>query len=136
MKKIFSLYFILAFSGLFLSCDAQNGKEENSATISEQEAVEVYYFHLTRRCITCNAIESVTKKALTEYYGDKVQFFSYNLDKPDSKNIARKFKVSGQTLLIVGGKERINITNEGFMHARNSPDKLKEIIKSKIDPLI
>ena len=136
MKKIFSLYFILAISGLFLSCDAQNGEKENSVIISEQKAVEVYYFHLSRRCITCNAIESVTKQALEEYYGEKVQFFSYNLDKPDSKNIARKFQVSGQTLLIVGGKERINLTNEGFMHARNSPDKLKEIIKSKIDPLI
>lgn len=136
MKRIFNLYLILVFSGLIISCDAQTGERNNSTVVSEQESVEVYYFHLTRRCLTCNAVERVTKEALEEYYGDKVQFFSYNLDKPDSKNIARKLHVSGQTLLIVGRKENINITSEGFMHARNNPEKLKEIIKSKIDPLI
>ena len=97
MKRIFNLYLILVFSGLIISCDAQTGEENTSTVVSEQESVEVYYFHLTRRCLTCNAVESVTKEALKEYYGDEVKFFSYNLDKADSKNIARKLHVSGQT---------------------------------------
>ena len=35
--------------------------------------VEVYYFHATKRCVTCEAVEAVTKEALKEYYGDKIK---------------------------------------------------------------
>ena len=44
--------------------------------------------------------------------------------------------VSGQTLLIVSGDTKINITNEGFMNAHSNPEKLKQIIKEKIDLLL
>ena len=44
--------------------------------------------------------------------------------------------VSGQSLFIIEGDTKINITNEGFLNARSNPDKLKQIIKEKIDPLL
>ena len=50
--------------------------------------------------------------------------------------MAGELGVSGQTLLIVSGETRINITNEGFMNARSNPEKLKQIMKEKIDPLL
>ena len=49
---------------------------------------------------------------------------------------AKKLKnVSGQSLLIVGGGKQINITREGFMNARNNPEKLKDIIQNKVKSL-
>ena len=50
--------------------------------------------------------------------------------------MAGELGVSGQTLLIVSGDTRINITNEGFLNARSDPGKLKQIMKEKIDPLL
>ena len=98
--------------------------------------VEVYYFHMTRRCLTCQAVEKVTKEALNEYYGNKVHFAGYNLDEDTGKEKSESLDISGQTLVIVSGDSKINITNEAFMYARSNPDKLKEIIKEKVDALL
>jgi len=119
-----------------ISCSAQSEKVEKTANITNTNNIEVYYFHYTRRCATCNAVENVSKEAITELYGNKVTFTSFNLDEEKGKNKGKELEVSGQTLLIVAGDTKINITNEGFMNARNNPEKLKEIIKEKIDGMM
>jgi hypothetical protein len=108
---------------------------EQTASIST-DGVSVYYFHYSRRCLTCNAVETVSKSALFELFNDKVTFTSYNLDEPDGELKGKELEISGQTLLVVSGETKINLTNEGFMHARNNPEKLKEILKEKIEPLL
>ena len=122
--------------GMNISCSAQSEKVEKTANITNTNNIEVYYFHYTRRCATCNAVENVSKEAITELYGNKVTFTSFNLDEAKGKNKGKELEVSGQTLLIVAGDTKINITNEGFMNARNNPEKLKEIIKEKIDGMM
>lgn len=101
-----------------------------------QDKVEVYYFHLTARCVTCQTVESEAKADIQSLYGGKVSFQSINLDDASSKEIAEKLKVPGQALLIVKGKQIQNITNEGFMYARKDPAKFKAVIKEKIDALL
>lgn len=96
----------------------------------------VYYFHYTRRCFTCNAVENITKETLLEFYGDKVNFTSLNLDEEDGKAKGKELQIAGQTLLFVTKDKQINLTNEAFMHAKNNPDKLKSLIKASIDPFI
>jgi len=136
MKTIKILFLtILAFS-MNISCSSQSNKSEDNSTTVSVDNVEVYYFHTSRRCATCKAIESVSKEAVAELYGEKVSFTSYNLDETEGKEKGEEVGVSGQTLLIVSGDTKTNITNEGFMHARSNPEKLKEIIKTNIDPLL
>lgn len=115
---------------------AQDSNDKSEKTVVSESKVEVFYFHYTRRCATCNAVESVSKSALKELYGDKVFFSDYNLDEDNGEAKGKELEVAGQTLLIVSGDKKINITNEGFMNARSNPDKLKAIIKEKIDPLL
>jgi hypothetical protein len=98
--------------------------------------VKAYYFHATRRCATCEAVESVTKDALKEYYGDKVVFTSINNEKEKDNSLIEKYKISGQTLLIIKGDKVVNLTNDAFMNARTKPDKLKAKIKATIDSMI
>ena len=136
MKTIKVLLLIVLTIGMNISCSAQTKKDDESSNASGQDKVEVYYFHFTHRCATCNAVESVSKDAVSELYGDKVTFSGYNLDEEDGEAKGKELEVSGQTLLIVAGNIKINITNEGFMNARSNPDKLKAIIKEKIDPLL
>lgn len=123
-------------AGISFSCSAQTDKKGENTKISKSEKIEVFYFHYTRRCATCKAVESVSKDAVSELYGSKVSFADFNLDEKAGEAKGKELEISGQTLLIVAGETRINITNEGFMNARTNPDKLKQIIKENIDPLL
>lgn len=132
--KILSLVFLVA--GMSASCSGQGNEQNKLASVKKADDVQVYYFHYSRRCATCKAVESESKMAVHELYGDKVGFLAYNLDEAEGKQKADELGVSGQTLLIVNGDDKINITSEGFLYARSKPDKLKQIIKDKIDPLL
>ncbi|MDY6800824.1 MAG: nitrophenyl compound nitroreductase subunit ArsF family protein [Bacteroidota bacterium] len=135
--KLFN-FLIIAFIVISInfSCTSQANKDEKSETTVKAENVEVFYFHYTRRCATCNAVEDVTKEAIEEFYGNDVLFVSYNLDDADGKEKAQEIGISGQTLIVVSGENKMNITNEGFINARTNPEKLKKIIKEKIDSLM
>jgi hypothetical protein len=131
--KLISLLFVMV--SMSVSCTGQIDKNENTS-VKKADDVQVYYFHNARRCATCKAVESESKKAVEELYGDKVPFVAYNLEEEKGEQKANELGVSGQTLLIVSGDTKMNITNEGFMNARNNPNKLKQVIKDKIDPLL
>ena len=65
-----------------------------------------------------------------------ITFQSLNLDEATNKTLADKLGVSGQTLLLVKGDQKINLTTEGFMYAVAKPEKFKEIINEKVDGLL
>lgn len=134
MKNILLLSFsiVLLMSGF--SCNAQTVKKEVHRSNSNK--VEAYYFHNTIRCVTCKTVEAETKADLENLYGGQVSFKALNLEDDATKPIAEKLQVSGQTLLIVKGDQKINLTNEGFMYARTNPVKFKKIIKEKVDKLL
>jgi len=131
MKKIqlFSISIVLLMSSFI--CNAQTQKKE--ATAATQ--IEAYYFHNASRCVTCKTVEAEAKADLESLYGSQVTFKALNLEDPATKPIAKKLDVSGQTLLVVKGNKKVNLTNEGFMYARTNPKKFKSIIKEKVDKL-
>ncbi|MFZ4582573.1 MAG: nitrophenyl compound nitroreductase subunit ArsF family protein [Paludibacter sp.] len=99
--------------------------------------VEVYYFHYSRRCATCNAVEEVTKKTISESFASQfkkreITFKSVNLDEDTSETLAKKCKAEGQALLIISNGKRIDLTDKAFMYARTSPEKLKGEVKKAI----
>ena len=136
MKRMNLLFIGLILLNLTFVGTAQSQNNNAQASIKTNSNVEVYYFHMTRRCLTCQAVEKVTKDALTEYYGNKVRFAEYNLEEEAGEEKGKDLEVSGQTLLIVSGYTKINLTNEAFMYARSNPDKLKQLIKEKVDGLL
>jgi len=140
MKKAFNLlalFFVVAaiFPGPASSFTS------SGLSSSAVRKIEVYYFHFTRRCMTCNNVEKVSKEAVEQQYSDKVKageisFKSINLDEKDGEATGKKLKVEGQTLLIVCGDKRTDLTDKGFMYANDSPDKLKAEIKKTIDGML
>jgi hypothetical protein len=139
MKKIILLSLVLFMVLGGTSCNAQNTKKQDVKAISTGK-VEVIYFHFTRRCMTCNAVETEAKKAVEVMYPKLVKagtitFKSINLDDASSKTAAEKWGAEGQALLIMGSGKRIDLTREGFMYAVNNPEKLKAELKKAIDPL-
>lgn len=114
---------------------------EEKVVFASGEKVEVLYFHLTRRCVTCQAVETVSADAVHELYAEevkegKVVFKSLNIEDKATEGDAERAKATGQCLLVISDDTRIDLTSEGFMYARNKPEKLKEEIKKAIDPLL
>ena len=143
MKKLVNILFILIFGMNATACNNSQSNENiiSNDSMEEVKKIEVYYFHYTRRCVTCRTVENVTKSILEELYPEdmktgEITFITVNLEEKNNKSLAEKYQVSGQTLLFVSGSETVNLTNKGFMYARNNPDKLKEEIKKTVDDLL
>lgn len=138
MKTITKFTFLMLLLFSAFSCNAkETTKEPTTTKVSvSSDKVEAYYFHFSARCVTCKTVEAEAIADLKALYGDKVKLQSVNLDEKSGQELAEKIGVSGQTLLIVKGKTKVNITNEGFMYAKSNPEKFKSIIKEKVDPLM
>lgn len=140
-KKLSTLSFFLLLAVVSVTaqcCNSTAQKSDNnqqSEVIAESSDVEVYYFHATRRCATCQAVEDVTKEALAEKYGEAVSFHTVNREEKKDHPLIKKHNVSGQTLLIIKGDKAENITNYAFMNARTNPDKLKSKIEEAVESL-
>ena len=131
-------FLMLVISGA--SCNAQTEKKQTVSATSGND-VEVYYFHRTLRCVTCKTVEAEARKDVEMLYPEqvktgKISFTALNLEEATGKTVGDKLGINSQTLLIVKGDKKINITNEGFLYAVSKPDKFKEIIKEKVDPLM
>lgn len=115
---------------------AQNTSVNEEQSIATTK-VEVYYFHNTRRCATCQAVESVTKETLEETYPEEMKngeiiFQSLNIEDYENESLAKEFEISGQTLLFIKDGEKKDFTNDAFMYARSNPEKFKKKIKQFI----
>ena len=130
---------------IFFGCNAPTTDKQTSDNQTDQivqsDDIQVYYFHNTKRCATCNAVEDETLMALELFYKENIEagtieFTSLNLEEEDGESMAESLKVSGQTLLLVKGETRVNLTNEGFMNARTNPTNFHEILKTELDKLL
>lgn len=137
MKKVIPILAVIIAS--FFSANSQTTKA--TKVISKATKVEVYYFHYTRRCVTCEAVETETQKSILALYPLQskkglITFKSINLDEKSSEAIAAKCKAEGQSLLITSSNKRADLTDKAFMYAKSSPDKLKAELKKTIDALL
>jgi hypothetical protein len=139
--KTYRLIIALLLMAQFIACIGQPSKKEVKESAGNSDKIEAYYFHFTARCTTCRTIEAKAKENLEVLYPNQVKqglitFQSVNLDEASSKPLAERLGVSGQTLILVKGDQKINLTNEGFLYAVAKPEKFKEIINEKVDGLL
>ena len=125
-----------------ISCNGQqSNKQAQVAEVTGDGPVEVIYFHGTSRCVTCKTVEAEAKSNIETLYADKmstgkISFASVNIDEPEGKAIAARVGVDGQCLMIIKGEHKENIITDGFMYAVRQPEKFREIMQTKIDPLL
>ncbi|MBP9480555.1 MAG: nitrophenyl compound nitroreductase subunit ArsF family protein [Parabacteroides sp.] len=133
--------FILFGFALFMLLGNQlTYAQADKSDASKTAKVEVYYFHLTRRCQTCQAVESGAKQAMESLYANQIKkgdytFKAFNLDDKNSEQLAKRLNIGGQALVVVSGTKKIDITNEGFLNARK-PEKLKEEIRKAVNTVL
>lgn len=128
-KHLFLFLAMISVSGIFALNPPANPK------------VEVYYFHFTRRCTTCQNVENESKKAVEALYPEQVKkgeiiFQSVNLDEKEGEVIGKKYGIEGQTLIVISGSKRVDLTDKGFLYANSRPEKLQAEIKKAVDGML
>lgn len=146
MKKLLTILTLVFIAGIYTvsaqCCDSKLLADASTTTIASSDSqqsntdVKAYYFHATRRCATCEAVEKVTKETIGEDYKGKVAFESINREENKDNALVQKYKISGQTLLLVKGDKKVDMTSAAFMYARTNPEKFEEKLKSAIDAML
>ena len=143
MKQI--LFILLAVIGLSSCGNNQTANAQSSTKASQKEVIEVLYFHGKQRCVTCNAIEKLTKEVVDKDFAQqlkdgKIVFKVIDISTKEGEKIADKYEVTWSSLFInkwKDGKEaKNNMTDFGFSYAKGSPDVFKAGVKKKIDELL
>jgi len=141
MKKLISLSVVALLVVSFFTVSSIAANKKIQTTVSKAAKVEVFYFHFTRRCVTCQAVETESQAAIAALYPVQakkglITFKAVNLDEKTSEALAKKCNAEGQALLVISGGKRIDLTEQGFMYAKSSPDKLKAELKKTIDAML
>jgi len=142
MKKVISfLILITLVTGSYACTGNSSSNSSGTLLVNPVKKVEVYYFHFSRRCTTCINVENESRKSVETLYPEQVKkgevtFQSVNLDEKDGEATGAKYKIEGQTLVVISGDKRVDLTDKGFLYANNSPDKLKAEIKKAVDGML
>ena len=132
LKSLIIAFFVVVF--VFAG-----NAETNGPSKVEGEKIKVYYFHSTRRCATCMAIEKETKSVLKEQPYSELKsngdllFKSYNIENAVNKKLVEEFKITGSSLIVINNDETINLTSKAFMYALKQPEKLKQALREALD---
>ena len=143
MKKL-----ILALLAVVALCSCGNGQNANaqsSSKTAQKDVVEILYFHGKQRCITCNAIEKLTKEVVEKDFAQQVKdgklvFKVIDISTKEGEKIADKYEVTWSSLFLNkwkdGRESRNNMTDFGFSYAKNSAEVFKAGVKKKIEELL
>ncbi len=142
MKNLIGLLVImLGFSAFNVSVANLPEKEGMQKFSPNEKNIEIYYFHYSRRCATCQAVEDETNKALQEFFKASVDdgtiiFLSVNIGEESTSTLVDTMEISGQSLIFVSDDEKVDITSDAFMNARTKPEKFRKQIKKTIEKLM
>jgi hypothetical protein len=86
-----------------------------TAPIQNADCIDVIYFHRTERCASCLWAGQMSRKTVESYFAGelangRVTFQEVDVQKPENRTLAYKFRASGSQLFlnfVSGGKEHI-----------------------------
>lgn len=117
-------------------------KSKSSETIQNKFAdkVQVFLFHSTQRCATCTAIGKLANETVSEFFQSelrdgKIEFREINIDLPENKELAQKFKATGSALYlnsISAGTNNISQDTKVWQLTNNEV-QFKNYLKDKIN---
>jgi hypothetical protein len=133
-----------------ISCNQTTKTESNSKTtdstkVSANLKLQIYYFHVTNRCATCNSIETNVKSVLESNFKKELEsgviaFQSLNIDEKENWELAEKYQTANASLFltsVIKGKEKnLDLTTQAFTLSKNQPDEFKKMVMDSINMLI
>lgn len=128
---------------------AANTQQPAPATFSatqkpaeEVNRVDVVYFHAAQRCVTCLCFEQHITSVIDKYYqdtisGGKLTYKVLNVQAPENREMARKYKAVGSQLfinVIIKGVDNIaDIQDIWSWKCSGNPVSFERKVKTVID---
>lgn len=87
---------------------------EVSSDEKGEDAVIAYYLHYTRRCATCNKIEELANRVVTERFAEELNdgrliWKSLNVEDPGNEHFEEDFGMISQSFVLVDAREGRNM---------------------------
>ncbi|MCK4799722.1 hypothetical protein KAS31_01975 [Candidatus Parcubacteria bacterium] len=107
------------------------------------DKLEIYYFHRTQRCYSCNTFSRYTGEVINQKFSEeikngKIDFREINVDLPENKDVVRKFQASGLALFINAirdGEDDISQDTKAW-RLLNNEAQFKKYLEDKINVLL
>jgi hypothetical protein len=134
-KSIFtSVFATLMLLFVSYNSNGQTPKKQTEQTVLS--AIEVIQFHSEHRCVSCLAIEKLTKKTLADYF-PTVPFILVNVDDKKNAKKAEQFEATGTALFLYNPKtgKKKDLTDFAFMKAGDEK-KFEAELKKYIEDFI
>lgn len=130
MKTKISILILLFAT--FFSCKNEVKEEVKITENTVQTDIQLVQFHTEHRCITCNAIEKLSKETIKE--NELITFVLYNVDDEKNAKVAEQFEATGTSLYLYNSKTNAtkDLTEMAFMYAKNEGDKFKNELQKEI----
>ena len=125
---------ILTIASVAFAGSAETGESAGSESATGKGAsdteVVLYYFHGTRRCNTCQTIESYAKEAVDGKFGDALQagtlnWTVLNTDETENAHFVKDFALVSSSLVLVevdGGEVvRHQVLQDAWTLVRDKP---------------
>ena len=137
MRKSITLMMLVI---ALVSCGTKGAKQNaNNETKTESRiadgTLKLYSFHTNQRCITCRAIEKLTREVVAEMANDKIQLEVINISEKWNESIAEKYEVTWTSLIADNGT-RNDLTKMGFSYAKNQPEVFKAKLKEELTKML
>ena len=135
-------------SGVKTKCDCSGAKTKKESVAKKEQSVnatddsvEALYFHNKKRCITCNAIESLALESLQSNFADmikdgKISFKVIAISDKENKEIVDKYEVTWSSLIVKRGDNIVNLTDMGFKYAKGQPEVFKTKFKESVTNIL
>ena len=133
MQKIIT---ILTLTLIMMSCSGSSKKVEQPKQNANSDTTEVLYFHDKQRCITCIAIENLSREVVDSIGNDRVVMKIIDISKPENQAVADKYEVSWSALILVKGDKKVDMTETGFGYAKNQPEVFKSKLSDAINKIV
>ncbi len=124
----------LALIFAFISCANTSKNEEATSVQIEEGTLHILSFHNKKRCITCNAIETLTREVVAELNNPKIVLRVMEIS--ENEDVANEYEVSWSSLILDNGTSSNNITQMAFQHAKNEPEIFKAKLKEEISNMM
>lgn len=128
MKKI--IIYAIPLLAILASIRISAARPENALQVS---SVQLIQFHTEHRCITCQKIEKLSRKTLSDHFSE-IPFVLVNIDDKTNQKRVLQFKAAGTALFLYNTKtgEKKDLTAFAFIRAGDDL-KFELELKKEID---
>lgn len=133
-SKIFLLFLLTSFIFSFYT---GYGDDDGAKIVA-------YYFHGNSRCSNCVTIEKYSREAIEKYFVEelqngKLEFKTFNTDKPENRHYIQDYQLYTKSLVVVLYKnnEQIKWKNlsDVWLYLRNK-EKFYQYVKDEVEKFL